>query len=230
VKLYYFTGDFNRHSQSPDARIAPLPLWYNTMNRKERTIKPAGFTFGTPIPGLLALALLWAAGSAAQPPPDPAIFQAGVYADSARTVECVGGPPGTVFGQYVWAWSPAGAGATYLTIRFRFPVNVGFAGRPVLNGLVTNLIISDYGSGGVEWNFILSGCPTGWILLFHQDCTILAGDASEIVISGEFSLARNCDFELEVISVLNNLRVETEACTPTPVTHSSWGAIKDMYE
>ncbi len=182
------------------------------------------------IAGLSALALLWAVESAAQPPPDPAIFQAGVYADSARTLECVGGPAGTNFRQYVWAWSPTGAGATYLTIRFRFPENVGFLERPVLNGLVTNLIITDYGPGGVEWNFILSGCPTGWILLFGQDCTILDGDASEIGVSGEFSLARNCDFELEGISVLNNLRVDTEACTPTPVERSTWGAIKDMYE
>ena len=165
----------------------------------------------------------------AQPPPDPTTFQAGVYADSARTLDCVGGPAGTAFLQYVWAWSPAGAGATYLTIRFRFPDNVGFAGRPVLNGLVTNLIISDYGSGGVEWNFILSGCPTGWILLFGQDCTILAGEASEIVISGEFSLARNCDFELEEMSVLNDLGVNSGGCTPSPTARSSWGAIKKRY-
>jgi len=98
-----------------------------------------------------------------------------------------------------------------------------------LNALVTNLIITDYGLGGVEWNFILSGCPTGWILLFHQDCTILAGEASEIVMSGEFSLARNCDFELDGMGVLNNLRVDTATCTPSPVERSTWGAIKEIY-
>ena len=153
----------------------------------------------------------------------------GVYADSARSVECVGGSPGTDFRQYVWAWIPDGAGASYLTIRFRFPGNVAFVERPVLNEIVSDLIIADYGSGGVEWNFILSGCPTGWLLLFRQDCTILAEDASEIVISGEFSLARNCDFELDGMGVLNNLRVDTATCTPSPVERSTWGAIKEIY-
>jgi hypothetical protein len=182
------------------------------------------------VTGLYVVALLWVSDTAAQPPPDPSLFQAGVYADSARTIECVGGPPGTDFRQYVWAWSPAGTGASYLTIRFQFPDNVGFSERPVLNDLVTNLIVSDYGIGGVEWNFILSDCPTGWILLFQQDCTILTGDASEIVIAGEFSLARNCGFELEGMSVLNNLQVETEVCKPTSVERSTWGAIKEVYK
>jgi hypothetical protein len=173
--------------------------------------------------------LAWPKDTTAQPPSNPDIFQTGVFADSARTVDCVGGPPGTDFRQYLWAWVPPSAGANYLTIRVRFPDSVGLNGRPVPNALVTELIITDYESGGVEWNFILAGCPTGWILLAWQDCIILAGDTSEIVISDEFSLARNCAFVIEGIGVLGNLRVGTGTCTPLPVAHSTWGAIKQMY-
>jgi len=179
--------------------------------------------------GLFAAVALSSAIVAAQPPPDAYSFQAGVFADSARTLDCVAGPAGTTFRMYVWAWAPLSAGANYITLRFRFPGNLDSLGRRMLNPLVTNLIITDYDGGGVEWNFILSGCPVGWILLVREDFAVLDPDAAEIAIWGAPSLARNCSFVLEDLGVLANLRINNGACAPTPAAPATWGAIKGLY-
>lgn len=156
-------------------------------------------------------------------------FQAGVFADSARTLDCVGGAVGTTFRQYLWAWLPPSAGATYVTIRINFPDNIGLIGRAILNERVMHLIETDFGDMGWEWNFLLSECTTGWILLARQDAVILTSDSSQIVISEAFSLARNCNFVLEGVSVLNNLRIGSGSCTPVSVERSTWGAVKALY-
>ena len=180
--------------------------------------------------GLAVLILALPKNAGAQPPYNPEIFQAGLYADIDRTVNCVDGPAGTVFRQYLWAWVPPDAGAVYVTTRIFFPDNVAQHGRPIPNALVTRLIITDYGSGGWEWNFLLADCPSGWILLAWQDCLILDAGSSEVRISGESSLARNCaTFLLEGLSVLSNLRIGAGTCAPVPVARSRWGAIKQIY-
>lgn len=174
--------------------------------------------------------LAWPEDASAQPPSHPEIFQAGLYVDGNRTLDCVSGPAGTAFRQYLWAWVPPEAGAVYLTIRVRFPDNVDHSVRPVLSSLVTELYVIDFGSAGVEWTFLLlAGCPTGWILLAVQDCHILDNDSSEIAISEEFSLARNCAFALEGLSVLSNLQIGTGTCAPVSAVRSTWGTVKNMY-
>lgn len=172
--------------------------------------------------------VLTCGAAAAQPPPDAHRFHAGVYADSSRTLDCVAGSAGTVFRMYVWAWAPSSA-ANYVTIRFRFPDNIDPVGRRMLSPVVTDLIITDYATDGEEWNFIIAGCPTGWVLLVREDFEILNGGATGIAISEAPSLARNCSFVLEDIGVTATLDINGGACVATPAEPATWGAIKGLY-
>jgi hypothetical protein len=179
---------------------------------------------------MLATLLTGVTYVAAQPPPDPSAFYAGIYADSARSADCFKGQAGTNFDQFVWAWVPEELGVTYLTYRFVFPANLDLTRRPIFNDLVSRLIIVDFGHGGIEWTVFFDGCPTGWILVFRQTCTILDDTESEIRITEKYSLSRDCDFVLGGLGVLNNLSINEPGCSFTPTRTSTWGAIKSYYK
>jgi hypothetical protein len=87
----------------------------------------------------------------------------------------------------------------------------------------------DYGAGGVEWTVFFSGCPSGWTLVFRQTCAILYADPSQITITAVFSLARDCDFVVNGVTVLSNLSINDPGCSFTPTRVSTWGAIKGLY-
>lgn len=179
----------------------------------------------------VVLMLALAANTASsQTPPSPDIFHLGVYADSARTLECVEGTPASTFRLHVYVWVPEGPGGNYITVRMSLPESVGLTGRLTTGASVANVIVTDYGNGGEEWNFFLSDCPHGWILLAWQDSEVLYQESAEVAISGQFSLARNCDFVFEDIDVINNLGVGTGACASIPVSHTSWGIVKAAYK
>ena len=178
---------------------------------------------------MLATPFTGAVDVRAQLPPDPGTFYAGIYADSARSADCVLGPAGSSFDQYVWAWVPEELGVTYLTFRFVFPSNLDLTRRPTFNDLVSRLEIVDFGHGGIEWPVFFDGCPTGWILVFWQTCTILDDTESEIRITEEYSLSRDCDFVLDGLGVLNNLSINDPGCSFAPTRTSTWGAIKSLY-
>ena len=72
----------------------------------------------------MTVLLIGTADIHAQTPPDPGAFYAGIYADSARSADCVLGPVGSSFDQFVWAWVPEELGVTYLTFRIVFPTNL----------------------------------------------------------------------------------------------------------
>ena len=64
--------------------------------------------------------LLFASGISAQLPPNPDHHYAGIYADQPRLFDCIGGPAGSGFEQFIWAWIPHTSGLSYITLRFLF--------------------------------------------------------------------------------------------------------------
>ena len=174
--------------------------------------------------------LLFASGISAQLPPNPDHHYAGIYADQPRLFDCIGGPAGSGFEQFIWAWIPHTSGLSYITLRFLFPSNVDLSRRPVFNDLMTQLEIVDYGSGGSEWTVLFAGCPSGWVWILSQECTFLDAMESSIRINEPFSLARNCQFVIYDIHVLNNLSLNDPDCTVVSVRESTWGAIKCALE
>lgn len=175
---------------------------------------------------------LMAAGEgpvSAQQPLDPYVFQVGVYADDARAITCITGLPGEFFEQTVWAWVPAELGLTYITLRFDFPANLDLHSRPVFNELVTDVIYAKYGDGTVEWNMLLTLCPSGWVRVFSQQCELLDADPSAIRILVDHSMARDCTFVLNDIAVINELTVNDPACPTVSVERASWSRVKSLY-
>lgn len=166
---------------------------------------------------------------AAQGPPRPDEFFAGVYADRSRTKDCISGPAGASFDIYAWGWVPLDAGLTYVTLRFDFPANIELSGRPALNGLITEMITIDYDDGTSEWTMLFSECPSGWIELFSQETVILGTSRSDVLIAGDHSMMRDCDFVLNGLEVLGGLAINDPGCALVPVGFSGWGAIKSIF-
>lgn len=182
------------------------------------------------IRGILIITILInACGVSAQLPPNPDHHYAGVYADQTRLYDCISGPAGSGFEQFVWAWIPYDSGLSYITLRFLFPSNVDLSRRPVFNDLMTQLEVVDYGTGGSEWTVLFAGCPSGWVWIFSQECTFLDTVESSVSITEAFSLARNCLFEIHDIHLLNNLSLNDPGCAFVSVRESTWGAIKSIY-
>ncbi len=177
----------------------------------------------------LVLVIAGAGPAFAQQPLDPELFQVGVYADDARAIICVAGSPGAVFEQSLWAWVPQDLGLAYITIRFSFPTNLDLTSRPVFHDLVSNVIYSDYVGNTVEWNMLLNECPSGWVQIFTQECTLLDGEPSHIGILADDSMMRDCDFVLNDIRVLNELTVNEPGCATVSVEGVSWGWVKGFY-
>jgi hypothetical protein len=165
----------------------------------------------------------------AQPPLNPNLFQVGIYADEAHTVTCVVGEPGATFEQSLWAWVPQELGLAYITIRFRFPTNLDLTSRPLFHELVSDVIFSDYVENTVEWNMLLTECPSGWVRIFRQECALLDGEPSRIGILADDSMMRDCDFVLNDIAVLNELTVNDPGCGLVGVQAVSWGRVKSLY-
>ena len=180
-------------------------------------------------PGAILLALIWYAGAFAQEPPRPDLFHAGVWGDDARTVTCVSGQAGGAFEQVVWAWVPDDLGLSYITLRFDLPLNLDLSARAVYNDLVVDVIISDYSDGTVEWNMLFSGCPSGWVRVFSQECVLLDGEPSLIGIHGVHSMMRDCTFVLNDLVVLNELVVNDPDCATVPAFATPWGSVKILY-
>jgi len=176
------------------------------------------------------IVLVYSSTVSAQQPPDPGSYYAGIYADESRLYNCISGPEGSGFEQYIWAWIPLDTGLNYITLRFLFPSNVDMSSRPVFNDLMTHLEVVDYGPGGVEWTVLFAGCPSGWILIFSQECIFLDTVESSIGLSEPFSFARNCQFVIHDIHVLNNLSLNNPGCIYVPAGASTWGAIKSIYQ
>ncbi len=168
-------------------------------------------------------------GVSAQLPPRPDEFFAGIYADDSRTIDCVSGPAGSSFDMIVWGWVPLDKGLTYVTLRFDFPANLALTGRPEFNGLVIDVIVVEYQDGTVEWTMLFSECPSGWIELFSQKSVILDASRSDVLIVGDNSMMRDCDFVLNDLVVLGGLAVNDPGCGFVSVDATSWGIIKSLF-
>lgn len=156
-------------------------------------------------------------------------FEVGVYGDDERGVTCVVGEPGETFHQMVWAWVPDDLGLAYITLRFHFPTNLDLSRRPVFNDLVSDVIFSDYVAGTVEWNMIFTGCPSGWVKVFSQECVLLDSQPGRIEIQAAHSMARDCQFVLNDVTILNELTVNDPACAMVSTPTTPWSVVKMMY-
>jgi len=181
------------------------------------------------ITSLILLICVLCGGASAQLPPRPDEFFAGVYADEARTMNCISGPAGSSFDIFVWGWGPLGEGLTYATLRFDFPENIDMTGRAVFNDLVIDVIIVEYDDDTVEWTMLFSECPSGWIELFRQKTVILDDSISEVGIVQRNSMMRDCGFVLNGIEVLGRLAINDPGCAFVPVETDSWGAVKNLF-
>jgi hypothetical protein len=166
----------------------------------------------------------------AQVPPDPGLYAAGVYADYFRFAGCINGPAGSGFEHYVWAWVPNDSGLNYLTLRLAFPDNIDLSRKPVFNDDIIHLEVLDFGAGEIEWTALFDQCPVGWVWICRQECIFMDSETSSIMIIEQYSLARNCQFVIHDIYVLNNLEINDPNCTFVSHGVSSWGAIKRLYQ
>jgi hypothetical protein len=166
----------------------------------------------------------------AQPPADPAQYQAGVFGDESRAVSCVSGPPGADFQEEVWAWMPGDPGLAYVTLRFTHPPQIDTSARPIFHDLVTRVIVTEFADGTSEWNLVMTGCPIGWINLFSRRCVILEETPCRIGIRGMHSMMRDCGFILhQPVEVLGELMVNEPGCETVPGGSRAWGALKASY-
>lgn len=98
--------------------------------------------------------------SSAQLPPNQDLFYSGVWADEARSIENVCCESDTAVDLYFWAWVPPDAGLDYITLRMIYPPAIFEGSRPQFNEFFSELIVVDYGSGGIEWTLLFAGCPS----------------------------------------------------------------------
>ena len=178
---------------------------------------------------LILLLLLTAGLARAQDPPRPDLFYLGVFADEARAVDCVTGPVGATFTQVGWAWAPPDRGLAYVTYRFEFPANLDLTRRPELHPLVAELIITPYGDGTSEWNFVFAECVGGWVRVFAQECTITSTAPGTVRTVAHHSMIRDCDWVLNDVEILGDLRVNEPGCGTVPATAASWGTVRSLY-
>jgi len=175
-----------------------------------------------------AVLCLLLAGSAAraQAPRD---YSVGLWGDDARTVTCVTGAAGDVVPVEGWAWSPGEQGLRYVTLRLAIPADVEPVGRPVFHPLVTDVVITPYVDGTVEWNMLLTDCPPGWVRVFTQDYRLLDTAPSVLAIHGANSWIRDCTFALNEPEVLNDLGINDPGCGSVPAAPVAWGALHAGY-
>jgi hypothetical protein len=108
-------------------------------------------------------------------------------------------------------------------------VNLDLSAHAVFNPLVVYFIVTDYPGGTVEWNMILADCPSGWIRVFEQQCTLLDDQPSEIRILAAHSMMRDCQFVLNDLTVLNNLRLNDPGCDFVANPTTTWGTVKSSF-
>ncbi len=183
---------------------------------------------------LVLLLALWLVTSAAgpasgQPPLNPDLFQAGVYADDARTLNCITGSAGDRFDQVIWAWVPDSRGLAYITLRLELPANLDLSARPRFNELVGDVIITEYNNGTSEWNMLLEECPSGWVRVFSQECVLLDDQPARIGIQAEHSMMRDCTFFLNDLAVLAELSLNDPGCEVLSRTSISWSSVKSIF-
>ncbi len=177
---------------------------------------------------ILLFALCFSDGYAREPAA-PDVFQVGMYGDDGRDIICVTGAAGATFDQMVWAWIPDDLGLAYITLRFSFPANLQLNGRPVFHDQVFDVIYTDYVSNTVEWNMLFNGCPSGWVKVFTQACTLLNGQPSLVEIQADHSMMRDCTFVLNDVVVLNELVLNDPECATVQAGAMAWSSVKSIY-
>ncbi|MBU8922722.1 MAG: hypothetical protein KOO63_12965 [Bacteroidales bacterium] len=136
----------------------------------------------------------------------------------------------TIIVLYVLAWVPQDAGLNYITLRMVYPPEIFEKSRPEFSEFFSELIVVDYGNGGIEWTLLFSQCPSQWVLVFKQAVTVSGMEEEAVSITGINSLARDCDFVLHGMNVLNNMSINGPSCDVVSTCNTTWGAIKSMYK
>jgi hypothetical protein len=157
------------------------------------------------------------------------VFRVGLYGPDDRATTCLTGPQGSVFTMTAWVLVPNERGLAYVTLRLDFPDNIDFSQRPVFNDLVSDVIFSDFPDGTAEWNMLVGDCPSGWILVYSQEISLLDDQPAVIGLVGDRSLARDCSFILNGVTVTNELTVNDPGCEVVPASVTNWGTLKSRY-
>ena len=154
----------------------------------------------------------------------------GVYADPARARDCVIAPAGGTIEPVVWAWIPDDVGLAYVTIRFVFPDNIELLGRPVLNDLISDIIITEFPDGTSEWNMVFVDCPSGWVNVMTIPCRVRDDKPSRVEVVAARSMARDCtNFVLNGVGVASELAINEPGCGAVEIENRSWAAAKWIY-
>ena len=181
---------------------------------------------------LLTLSILAGPGivnARADIPDDPSLFQLGIWAHDARTSNCVEVPPGGNFTIHAWGWVPDDLGLGYITFRLDFPVNVSLVGAPELPREVSDLIVTDFADGTQEWNLLVTGCPSGWVKVFSQECQAVDDQPATIDIVEDPCWMRDCTFVLNTVRVLGGVGIYDPGCGGVAVEATRWGSAKTVY-
>lgn len=157
------------------------------------------------------------------------VFRVGLYGDSGREITCVTGPPGSIFRMTAWVLVPNERGLAYVTLRLDFPDNLDLSRRPVFHDLVSDVIFSDFPDGTAEWNMLVDDCPSGWIPIYTQEIVLMDDRSSVIGLVGDRSLARDCSFVLNGVTVTNELSFNDPGCEVVSVRYTDWGSLKSRY-
>lgn len=165
----------------------------------------------------------------AQPPANPSLFQLGIWADDPRHSNCVEVPPGGNFMIHAWGWVPDDLGLGYITYRFDFPDNVTLVGAPELPREISDLIVTDFADGTQEWNLLVTGCPSGWVKVFSQECQAVDDQPARIDIVEDPCWMRDCTFVLNTVRVLGVVGVNDPECGGVAVSGATWGRVKAVF-
>jgi hypothetical protein len=179
---------------------------------------------------LLTVISLSICESSAQLPINQDLLYSGVWADESRSSGTTCSESDTIIDIFIWAWVPQDAGLNYITLRMIYPPGIFEGSRPEFNEFFSELIIVDYGSGGKEWTLLFNQCPSQWVLLFRQAVTVSGTGEISISITGEHSLARDCDFVLQNMNVLNNMSINGPSCDVVSTDQATWGTIKRLLD
>jgi len=126
-------------------------------------------------------------------------------------------------------WVPDDLGLSYITFRFDFPANVDLSGPRTFHPDVLDVIVTDFADGTQEWNLLMTGCHSGWVWAFTQECVILDEVPSRIGIRANRCWMRDCDFVLNEPGLLGEIAVNDPECDGVPAAGSTWGGVKGLF-
>ncbi len=76
---------------------------------------------------------------------------------------------------------------------------------------------------------VFDDCPSGWVRVLTQECTLLDDQPSQIGILGSRSMMRDCTFVLNSVEVLSELVLNDPDCDEVGGGFTTWSSLKATF-